>query len=1091
MYNKHKLSTISTAISLALIISPSISAEELEKKKEKEEIEVIEVTGFKGSLLRSLNEKRFSDAISDSIFSEDIGKSADQDIGQALQRVTGVSIQNDGSSGSTTVTVRGAGPNLNNISLNGINLTSSTESQAVDLSAFSSDILNSIVVMKTSAADQNEGSLGANIELKTFRPLDGKDKSLLEVQGRYDDYAEENDFKISGSFSKKFLDESLGFYITAFKETQSTRRDQFNTEKLKTFNSPNAIDSRTGEETGAVTGYVHGQNGFTLFQNSMEREGFTTALQWAVSDETELNFNATLSDQYLDTNNNNIIAMGSTKAYADVDLHHLTNTSNPWLVYDSLSQAFIKKVDRSTRGRTQSLRSGVETKNTIYNLSLSHYFTDNFAMELRGGYSKTTANDDHYSKFYTSNIVHVPDEVLAAVDTNAIQPTGYDCTSGPCYIVTGTGMVDFGPDIDGVPQTGAPTEPTEDNLALTAYNPDDINSIHLNGATTRDRDMSDTQKSFYADFDWQVDFGPITSFEFGGKYEKRDKDVWNQNYSWNGTPTPANGGGLGVAIRSIQLSQVTDGETPYGDDFLAELGYGRTNTTDGWWTLNPEEALSLIFANDDIIGRQNLANDREVSLENKALYFKTNFAFFDEKLTGNVGIRYVESGVDGLGYSGVRYQLTDVADRDLVAIATDTSLAACTEEQLASPAGGFDDNGVWGAIESQSCFDAAYNTNATTRSRYLDGGRPENPDQFPSSATNKTTNWLPSLTLNYALNDDMVLRFAASKTMSRPRIDSLRPSYNIRENVWGNGDSVGAISNPYLEPLESKNLDLSYEWYFNEGGALSVALFSKDMTNFEESATISTHWADLRGYSTDQLTPLDPFSDILIEKPGGESLNYEDAQAAGINCMLDSRHKWQDISLAGAENCDTMNVTSLRNGKGGTNRGVELGYNQNFDFLPDIWGGLGVAVNYTYSDSETEAEDGPLGSKLAALPMENVSKHVYNVSTFWEQDGNLIRLAYNHRSDSLRNRGYSKGALWNDGGGQLDLSANYKVNDNITVTFNAVNLNKKTYRTYYTNLQDSNFAIEGNALDGKANKSRTIQQWTSGTVYRLGVRATF
>ena len=102
--------------------------------------------------------------------------------------------------------------------------------------------------------------------------------------------------------------------------------------------------------------------------------------------------------------------------------------------------------------------------------------------------------------------------------------------------------------------------------------------------------------------------------------------------------------------------------------------------------------------------------------------------------------------------------------------------------------------------------------------------------------------------------------------MARPKIDSLKPSFKFVEAVFGSGDSFARISNPFLIPLESKNLDFAYEWYFNEGGALSVTLFNKDMSNFEEEATVSAHWSDLRGLSGDELSKLDPFTDILISK---------------------------------------------------------------------------------------------------------------------------------------------------------------------------------------------------------------------------------
>ncbi|EWH08247.1 3-dehydroquinate synthase [Catenovulum agarivorans DS-2] len=1092
-----KKTPTSIAITAALLLSPQALAED---QKDKSQIETIEITGFKGSLARSLNNKRLGDSVSDSIFSEDIGKSADQDIGEALQRITGVSIQRGGGAGegdSTTVTVRGAGPNLNNISLNGIILTSSTENQAVDLSAYSSDILNSIEVIKTAAADQDEGSLGANILLKTFRPLNAKeDKRVFEAQARYDDFAEEKDYKISGSFSHKFLNDTLGVYITAFSETQAQRKDMFYTDRLKMFSADNAIDAHTGELTGPVTGYIHNNTGFTLYQNQMDRHGFTSAVQWALSDATELSFDVTMSDQYRETDDNTIFSLGSGDAHLDKDMPRILDPNDPWLVYDTTKHAFTKKLDRTARGRTSRLQSGVDTENRIYSLDFKHYFTDTFKVDVRYGYSKTLADDDYYTYLNSNNYAHVSDDALIEVDPAVIEPTGYDCTSGPCYIVTGKSTVDFGPG-----QTGAPGESNEDNIITTAYNPDDLNAIHLQQAVSRDRIMSDKQKALYVDFDWETDLGPITKIEFGAKRQTRDKSVFNQEYWFEGIPQPLGQDTLGKAIDSIRLSEVTDGITPHGDNFLAELGYKRTNNTDGWWTVNARKSFELLFANSENVRlRPNLANDREIGLTNSAAYIKASFAMLDDNLTGNFGLRYVKSEVESLGYSSVDFQNNVVIDRNLIKIAEDSSLPACTDEQLFTTnadgeqipnlAGGFDANGNWGPIASQSCYDADYDISPDRRGRYEDGSKPEDPAQFKSTAANSTDMYLPSLTLNYHLNEEMVARFAASKTMARPKIDSLKPSYSIREFVWG-GDSWGRLSNPYLEPLESKNLDLSYEWYFNEGGALSVALFYKDMANFEEEGSINAHWRDLRNVSDEELQTLDPIKDILIEKPGGNALEYDQAQADGINCMMDHRHKWQTVTSESSKYCDTILITDIRNGAGGTNKGLEIGYNQNFDFLPGVLSGLGTAINYTYSDSKTKSEVGLLNTVYAAMPMENISKHSYNVSTFWEQNGNLIRLAYNYRTDSLARRSFESGALWNEGGGQLDLSANYQINDDITVTFNAVNLNKRTPRQYYTNLTDTNVPIEGNALEGEANKSRTIRQWSTGTIFRLGIRAKF
>ena len=95
--------------------------------------------------------------------------------------------------------------------------------------------------------------------------------------------------------------------------------------------------------------------------------------------------------------------------------------------------------------------------------------------------------------------------------------------------------------------------------------------------------------------------------------------------------------------------------------------------------------------------------------------------------------------------------------------------------------------------------------------------------------------------------------------------------------------------------------------------------------------------------------------------------------------------------------------------------------------------------------------------------------------------------------------------MWNDGRNTLDLSASYKLNDNVTFTLQAINLTDAAYRTYYTSRElevlrvyadnDAGYDFvayeEGNPLDGNATKSRTYTNYKVGTTYRLGVRVTF
>ena len=97
-------------------------------------LEEVIVIGVRSSVQAAQDAKRNAEFISDSYFAEDIGKSSDESIAEALQRIPGVTITRGDETGDAgTVTVRGIEPALNDIKLNGISLTSNTDDQAVDL----------------------------------------------------------------------------------------------------------------------------------------------------------------------------------------------------------------------------------------------------------------------------------------------------------------------------------------------------------------------------------------------------------------------------------------------------------------------------------------------------------------------------------------------------------------------------------------------------------------------------------------------------------------------------------------------------------------------------------------------------------------------------------------------------------------------------------------------------------------------------------------------------------------------------------------------------------------------------------------------
>lgn len=102
---------------------------------------------------------------------------------------------------------------------------------------------------------------------------------------------------------------------------------------------------------------------------------------------------------------------------------------------------------------------------------------------------------------------------------------------------------------------------------------------------------------------------------------------------------------------------------------------------------------------------------------------------------------------------------------------------------------------------------------------------------------------LPSLNLIYDLGGGHRLRFAASRTMARPRMDEMRanvtPGFNAlvcTGQTCPPGSTVNPWSasggNPNLEPWRANAFDLAYEWYVDATTYLSIAGFYKDLETY-------------------------------------------------------------------------------------------------------------------------------------------------------------------------------------------------------------------------------------------------------------------
>ena len=131
----------------------------------------ITVTGERGGQIRSAEQKRRSATISDVTSGDEIGLLPDQNVAEAVQRIPGIYMETSRGEGRT-VSIRGIAPNLNNVTLNGQQMatTSSDRSQTLDL--LPASMVSNIEVVKAVTPDMDANTIGGTVNLRTLSAFD-------------------------------------------------------------------------------------------------------------------------------------------------------------------------------------------------------------------------------------------------------------------------------------------------------------------------------------------------------------------------------------------------------------------------------------------------------------------------------------------------------------------------------------------------------------------------------------------------------------------------------------------------------------------------------------------------------------------------------------------------------------------------------------------------------------------------------------------------------------------------------------------------------------------------------------------------------
>lgn len=253
----------------------------------------------------------------------------------------------------------------------------------------------------------------------------------------------------------------------------------------------------------------------------------------------------------------------------------------------------------------------------------------------------------------------------------------------------------------------------------------------------------------------------------------------------------------------------------------------------------------------------------------------------------------------------------------------------------------------------------------------------------PTQYKRSYTDWLPSVNFTYETDNDLLFRLAGYRNVLRPNIGNIAPRFLIEES--DDGEREGEFGNPDLKPYNAWNFDASIEWYFDNRGVLQAGYFHKSISDF-----------------------------IVMAQ-------FEDVTFNGIFA-----HE----------------ATIPINGDKATVHGLEFGYQQVLNFLPEPLDGFLVSFNYTYTDAK-----GSVGGRSIPLPAS--SKHTYNAALGYEKGPVSLRFAASYRSSYLDELGdsadedrYVKSHI------QFDVTGKYRLTDNVQVFAELINLGDEPYIAY-------------------------------------------
>lgn len=950
---------------------------------------VITVTGFRASLQNALNQRRRSNQIIDAITAEDIADFPDANLAESIQRLPGVSIDRDNGEGRS-VTIRGLGGDFQMTRLNGADALSvaggnssdagANRTRGFDFNTFASELFSNIRVTKSTAAENDEGSLGAIIDLITGRPLSYREnRFLVGVEGEYRENGETWNPRLTGLASFR-LSDNFGILgsIAYQQSSQEIDRYQRSIGAFEyTYRNSLIAGTNTGGSPGvfgfarpstAGTGPTFGSDpaAYALITPTTiipalpaigqqgldyERIGATLTAQWRPTDRTEIILDGVYSRYSQDSVFNGITPIGLNR--------------------NGTNARFLGTGSAGLRPPTNS-----------------NFLPDRLALYPRCVPNATTNCSG------TEGSATLLPGFADSYNPNNLNP--YDYYNNPLSpgFIPSTNSAAFVAQLIGRPNTR-------------------LREAHVNEFGQADYLLLD-------DVDWRssadAQFG-VTQFYQGTVNLNHDfADNFRVESTFGYSRSEFSSTGLLAEFNSIDRDGYVFDER--GDTVMPIFNPGFDVSDPNQWTL--VKGLSTIryfnaFVNNEFrVGRVNFAWEANPEMTVRFGGTYKQFSFESNQVRRNQDIEAVNPTLQEAGLNITQLgRLIEFGQGLQVSPGTPTAFYApdldafirefgincnCVNEWgdfRAVPDGRqnnavteTDISGFFQIDFNYDLFGRPIRGNAGVRVAHTsvrgEGrvGATDGVEGIPVVANNEYTDFLPAANIIYEPAENFLIRFAFSKTISRPQLASLTPGTTSFPNITGGLNAQGnapaiTVGNPYLSPFRSTNLDLSFERYFGRNGLFAVTLFQKNLDTFPQ-----------------QIAAEVPLSAVFEEDI------YNQLVPLFTNAAF----------RAYVESGGLFAVRQFQDAPGGTIRGIELTAQTDFFFLPAPFDRFGVVANYTHIDSELtyltntilstrrNQTTGTAVNQFATGPFLNTSPDAFNATLYYEDDTFSARISAAYRT---------------------------------------------------------------------------------------------